>query len=383
MQCHSSKGGFFILMKSKVRKQLLYSLYLFFITFLALEIILRIYNPFHFRLKYDNLILPVNQKVVITNSINDKLDRQIINTRNSLGFRGPNKPKNFDGALSLITVGGSTTECKFLSEGKTWPDQLEKHLKLKFKNLWLNNAGIDGHSTFGHQVLLNDYLIKLRPKVILFLVGINDVENDQPTFHDKLNMKDAYSDLKHFIFTNSEVLSLVLNLVRGWRSQKLNNTTQKKLTLNPKNVLDLPDSLISARLKQQNKYLPNYKRRVEQLIDTCTKYKILPVFITQPNLLGYGIESTTKTDLARFRLGDMNGKLLWQMLSVYNQITIKTCNEKSVPVIDLATLMPKRSVYFYDHSHFTNQGAEKVAEILSVELEKILRGKFPAYYLSQ
>jgi lysophospholipase L1-like esterase len=372
------------MVKSTFKKRLLFVLYLCVITFIALEVILRIYNPFQFRVKHDKIILPVNQQLTIKNTLNKKLENKIINTRNSLGFRGPEKPENFEEFLSIITVGGSTTECKFLSDGKTWPDYLKNNLQIDFKNVWLNNAGIDGHSTFGHQVLLNDYLIKLKPKVVTFLIGINDVENDQPTFHDKLNTKGAYPDFKHFIFTNSEVLSLSLNLVRGWRAQKLNNTTQKELILNPNSVIDLPDSVIHNRIKKQNKYLPNFQRRVEQLIDTCIKYDIQPVFITQPNLLGKGVDSTTGVDLARFKLSsNMNGKVLWEILSVYNQTTISICNQKNVPVIDLANLMPKSSIYFYDYSHFTNEGAEKVGEIISIELKKILRAKFPSYYVLQ
>ena len=41
--------------------------------------------------------------------------------------------------------------------------------------MWINNAGLDGATTYRHLILMEDYLIKLRPKVVLFLVGINDV----------------------------------------------------------------------------------------------------------------------------------------------------------------------------------------------------------------
>src|SRR5882724_299428 len=110
MQKKINSGG------TKARKKILYILYLFFIVFFALEIILRIYNPFHFRIKGDRLLLPVNERLVIRNTINLSLDPEIVNTRNSLGFRGPEKPAGFDSVLSIITVGGSTTECHFLSD---------------------------------------------------------------------------------------------------------------------------------------------------------------------------------------------------------------------------------------------------------------------------
>jgi hypothetical protein len=370
-------------MKSGIAKRILYAVYLVTVTMVALEIILRIYNPFHFRVKYDRIILPINQKLTIKNTINDKLDKQIINTTNSLGFRGPEKPVDFDSSLSIVTVGGSTTACYFLSDGKTWPDRLSEKLSPSFRHLWLNNAGLDGHSSFGHQVLLNDYLVKLKPKLIVFLVGINEVENDQPTFHDKLNMKGAYPDFRHFIFTNSEVLSLALNIVRGWKAKKMNNTTQKAIDLKTYEVLNLDQQTIQKRLAAQDKYLVTYKRRIEQLIDTCLRYNIQPVFLTQPNLMGVGKDSSTGADLEKIKIGDgLNGKLLWEMLSRYNELMLQTCREKNVAAIDLAQLMPKSSVYFYDVSHYTNEGAEEVASVLAPLLTTILKNKFPSFYLN-
>ena len=45
---------------------------------------------------------------------------------------------------------------KFFKEpdSKTWTDVLSKNLDSAFDNLWMNNAGIDGHSTFGHIILI-------------------------------------------------------------------------------------------------------------------------------------------------------------------------------------------------------------------------------------
>src|ERR1044072_615924 len=206
--------------KTSLGPKFLYFLYLFIVVFVLLEIVLRIYNPFQFRIKGNQILLPINQKQIIKNTINTNLDSVIINTRNGLGFRGPEKPADWNNYLTIITVGGSTTECHFLSDNKTWPFQLEQQLKPSFKDLWLNNAVFDGHSSVGHQVLLNDHLIKIKPKLVLFYAGINDVENEQPTFHDELNRRGGYSDLKHYIFNNSEVLNVGLNLVRGYRAQR-------------------------------------------------------------------------------------------------------------------------------------------------------------------
>jgi lysophospholipase L1-like esterase len=365
------------------KRALIYGLYLTLSVFLLLEIALRIYNPFHLRLKGDKILLPVNLVSTITNTINPKLDPVIINTRNSLGFRGAEPPADWGGALTVITIGGSTTECHFLNDERTWPYLLGRSLSDSFRNCWLNNAGLDGHSTFGHIVLLNDHVKKLRPSVVLFLVGINDVETMTPSFHDNLNTRGAYSDLKHYIFENSEVLNLLLNLLRGWRAQHFNNTTNSLLVLDKSKRMILADSVQSNRLAMQKPFLDAFRSRMTQLADTCSAWHILPVFITQPNLFGAGKDSLTGADLELYPAdpGDraMNGKLMWRMLEEYNEVTRSVCAGKNLPVIDLARLLPKNSIYFYDMSHFTNAGAEKVASIVASGLIPVLDRYFPGY----
>ena len=362
------------------RKAILYWLYLFLIVFIGLEILLRIYNPFGFRIKGDSILLPVNQKQVYRNTINPRLDKEIVNTRNGLGFRGPDTPVNFSQTLSVITVGGSTTECRFLSDSLTWPYRLGQLLQQDFRNVWLNNAGLDGHSTFGHQVLLKDHISNIKPKVIMFLVGMNDIESDQPSFHDKLNDRGAFPDLKHYIYNHSEVINLVVNLFRGWRAQRFNNTTQELRLPNKNSTLFLQDSVIENRLNSQEKYLIDFRKRVNELIDSCRSYHIQPVFITQPNLYGYGIDSITQAVLAKSKLeADLNGELLWKILEKYNDQTRIICKEKKAPLIDLAMKMPKNSYYYYDNSHYTNEGAQKVAELLYMELKPIFNNRFPTY----
>jgi lysophospholipase L1-like esterase len=360
-----------------------YGIYLFFIVVLLLEIGLRIYNPFHLRLKGDMIILPIDQRMIITNRINPKLDLTIVNTRNSLGFRGPELPGGDGALLKIITIGGSTTECHFLNDDRTWPYLLGGMLADSFRNCWLNNAGMDGHSTYGHQVLLNGYVKQLRPSVVLFLTGINDVENDAPTFHDKLNTRGALPDWGHYIVENSEVLNLLVNLVRGWRAQKFNNTTGTMQALDSLRHLRLPDSVMNKRMKEQKPYLDAYRSRLQQLADTCLAWNILPVFITQPNQFGIGRDPVAHADLELYPVDPkdpkMNGKLIWGILEQYNDVVRRLCAERKLPLIDLARRLPKDSDYFYDMSHFTNDGAVRVARVVDSSLRPLLERYFPAF----
>jgi hypothetical protein len=362
---------------SKVLKSALYGLYLFFIVFIILEILFHLYDPFHFRIKANRIILPVNEKEIIRNTINPKLDSLIVVSRNAMGFRGPDTPANFNEYLSVITVGGSTTECHFLNDDHTWPYLLGQNLKSEFRKVWVNNAGLDGHSTFGHQVLLNDYIKIIKPKVVLFLTGVNDIENNGPSYFDKLTTKNAFPDLFHYIYNNSEVINVIVNITRNKKAKKLNNTTQEMKVPGALGELKMSQDDINQRLSKQKEFVEGYGKRIAALIDTCKNNHMLPVFITQPCLYGSGIDSLTGVNLATATVEDnMNGELLKALIGIYNDKMKAVCEMKSVPCIDLESMMPKNSLYYYDQTHYTNEGAEIVAELVAQKMKCILAGRY-------
>jgi hypothetical protein len=52
---------------------------------------------------------------------------------------------------------------------------------------------------------------------------------------------------------------------------------------------------------------------------------------------------------------------------------------RNVLVIDLANEMPKSSRYFYDFTHFNNEGSEKISEIVYKKLQPFLKNNYSDY----
>jgi hypothetical protein len=116
--------------------------------FILCEVILRIYNPFQSRVRGNEIILKSNYRQTIEmNPTVAGLDSKIKYSTNSLGFRGPELPKDAEKSIKIITVGGSTTECSLISDDSTWSARLYRKLHGDNPAVWLNNAGIDGCST--------------------------------------------------------------------------------------------------------------------------------------------------------------------------------------------------------------------------------------------
>lgn len=356
------------------------------------ELLLRVYNPFESRLKGYAIELPVRQRYVIKNVDDDKLDATIIHTTNSLGFRGPEPPAAPASVLTVLTIGGSTTECFYLSDGHTWTDVLARDLAQTFHPVWVDNAGLDGHSTFGHLVLL-DSIVRMRakPKVALFLIGVNDIGHDAPTAEDTtLYRRYSVRRFARRLVERSELLALGVNAYRsiearrsglvqgqGWNIKDvqvdLHRSEHRRMTPSER------DTLLA---QNRTRYIPAYEARVRALVQRSRANGIEPILITQPLLIGPAVDDVTGVDLAAVRWGKGNGAAMWDVMELYNDVVRRVGAEDSVFVADLARQMPKSSRYFYDYVHYTNAGAERVGDIIYGDVCPFLSARYPMYRAS-
>lgn len=362
-------------------KKIFYALILFILSsiiiIIGLEIMFRIWRPPQLQIQGQNILLTKNKITENNYSFNsDKLQNHIIIKRNSLGFRGPEPPLDFNKHLTLIAVGGSTTECIFITEGKTWTDYLETNLISEFPNIWINNAGIDGHSTFGHIALMKQYIGHLKPNYVLFLVGINDMAIQKNRPQDQNQIVEKENPIKN--------KSMILSYLRYLKSKKGTHdfTALTDSILTNQDIINtkVQFNLITDKdIINYQTSLTEYKKRLETLISLTKNYSIKPILVTQPAVYGFGIDKTTGVDLGNIIVSDFTeegtvrkGSDKWKLLELYNQTTKEVANEFNIPVIDLAQEMPKNTLYYYDYIHFTEKGTYKVGEILSKNLINIL-----------
>lgn len=95
-------------------------------------------------------------------------------TRDSNGLRGVDGPLD---AIFMLTMGGSTTDQRYLSDDATWQEVLQRRIEADGRTADIVNAGIDGQSSVGHIKNFAQWTTRiedLKPRYILFYVGIND-----------------------------------------------------------------------------------------------------------------------------------------------------------------------------------------------------------------
>jgi len=353
------------------------------------EAVLRVWQPHIFTVRGNDISLPANLSIEIDNPRIAGTDRVIRYSRNAIGFRGPPPPDDLASVLSIVTVGGSTTECLLLSDDHTWPSLLQDDLRKQIPDVWVNNAGFDGHSTRGHELLMSRYIAPLAPDVVLILAGINDrngpgnpldlwMQDDAKGGSYVFNAVQRWRGWDHGIVARladvSELASYVLNVVRFHRAKEL-GLTHAQLDLRRTRATDVPEASILERLAKSEPAAADFERAMNRLVDIALGAGILPVLMTQSLLYGDAVDDQTGVDLARVDLHGGNGITTWRVLELFNDATRRVAQTRNVPLIDLAREMPKSSRYYYDGIHYSKAGAAKVAEIVATALCPILRDR--------
>ncbi len=344
---------------------------------LLLEIFLRLYNPLGIRVWGDRIQLPRGSRQVMSNAWSPKLDPVITVSRNSIGFRGPDPPRDFDERTTIVAVGGSTTECLYLSDGSDWPAVLAERLGHAFPGIWVDNAGLDGHATFGHLALLDQMLAQLRPRVAVFLVGLNDVgrENAKPREEARTEASALERVARH-----SAVAANLVSLRRK-RAAEAFNLGHRELDLRatPRMEVHRPHAQEVLAWHRQ-RCLPGYRTRIREILRRCRQYGIEPVLMTQPALYGGGKDDVTGVDLGWIQVDAerrIHGGLAWRILEEYNEVVREEGRAANVLVIDAALRMPKSSRFYYDFVHFTREGARELAALAATDLCPFLAARFP------
>ncbi len=300
-------------------------------------------------------------------------DSQIIYKRDVYGFRGNyGKPDGID----ILTVGGSTTDQRYITEGATWQDVLQHDFLSHGTRVSIANAGVDGQSTFGY---IKDFdwwfpdIPNLRVKYFLFYIGINDVYKDEASKYDGFVRPSLTSNyFKQQIRENSALYHLYLSTTGIYEAEK-NELRYRRVDFHTLNWVDRPaatnhEALMRARLRA-------YGERLRILDQRMHSYGTMPIYVTQPvrwcknmdgKVIGVDEQST-------FNGVSINGIDRCIMMQLINKKTMETCRDIGGICIDLASELEFDDSDFYDYHHNAPQGAEKIGHYLYQNLKQLFR----------
>lgn len=293
----------------------------------------------------------------------------VLYTRDRYGLRGNFKDP---AEITILTIGGSTTDQRYIGDGQTWQDVLERDLRAAGRSETVANAGVDGHSTFAHLAAYRDWLPLvpgLKPKVTLLYVGLNDLFLASPRGAFEGDMP-GQPTLKSRFKANSALFRLYVMARGALAARRLGIDHQptdfRALRYTEKGLLGvLPDEARASTVA--------FAGRLTELLARVHEQGSLPVCVTQPSqFYRVGAEGRVEgvdqpVTIPNVTSAPMNGVDYYRLRKAQDQAMIATCQAAGAPVIDLAS-QTWETADFYDLVHNSPRGARKVGDRIAAAL---------------
>jgi len=348
------------------------------ICLIILEVFLRLFTPasvFH-----PVLTLFPYQKHTIRRDLSGVCDTVYTST-NKWGLRGDPIPKNWNDLTSILTIGGSTTHCQYLSDNKTWPYRLQELLRRDDPSVMVQNGGLDGHTSYGHLLMMKAVVPVIKPKFIIVLAGVNDMnvavrkishakgigrqKLDNPLAQSRLVFRlYSYSRTLQFLFTWYQIIIEKTPIVN--QVEYTYHRYFKPLPMDRKPTeLDF--------LSNKELLTADYEVQIKEMIQIAKNSGIKMLFLTQPTIYEDNeYWSGIRADWFSYQKNPLviSAATEWKLLEAFNQKLLNICESEGIACFDLASEVPHSSDYFYDDYHFNELGAEFVAEKIYSQIQE-------------
>ncbi len=284
------------------------------------------------------------------------------------GFIKPSQ-RYADPDLSLVFLGGSTTECMFMEEENRFPYAVGAILERETgKRINSYNGGLSGNNSLHAIDLLVNKVIPLKPRVVVFMENINDLSTllYAKTYWNKNNVRAPIETLVKGKLIGKMLKELLIpNLNEAWRNfsktvwapeeDEFAQAHKQKLTLDRDGM---------AR---------EFAMNLQMFVDICRDRGLTPVLMTQGNRITAKPDPVVATYIGRY--SQDTGVAYQDFKAVYDLFndTIRQVGRKNgVLVIDLAREVPPDKEHLYDMVHFNDAGSKLAAKIIAARLQPLV-----------
>lgn len=290
-------------------------------------------------------------------------------SRDKYGLRGT---FSHPGEISILTVGGSTTDQRYIMDGETWQDILQGLLVSSGKKIIVGNAGVDGQSTYGHIKNFDwwfPYVPGLHPKYIIFYVGINDFCKEPGYGYDELTANKSFRQVLREKSATYHVVRVLRGIYLAEVKQKIGHSA---IDFSALQWVSRPLHPAGAYEKMMGLRLRDYAERLDMLIRKTEQAGAIPVFVTQPFRTYRSNKGTIEGVKSEFSYNSVsvNGLDYAFMMKKLDQVTLAVAKKHNCLCIDLAQKTDWEDADFYDFFHMTPKGAQKVGSFLFEELKE-------------
>jgi len=256
------------------------------------------------------------------------------------------KPKN---SLRIATLGGSTT-MGVNNDNEIWPYLIGKNLKEQYpeKQIEILNEGIMGYTSLDNLLDLSTRIIDFDPDIYVLYLGVNDILAEAP-------LEKYQSDHSHFRKTLYEQLSLsYIEFLPSW----LYRLKSVRLLLEMSGVTDRRDLIKNTSTVQFRKHF-ELNAKEKNLIERKIRKNL------RRNLKSMIAVIRAHNSKAQIVLGSFFDLEKRKIIEKMNKDFAKLAEKEKLIFVDIARLIPADQKMTYDYGHFTKEGDQYIAKLLS------------------
>tara|TARA_B100000212_G_scaffold68778_1_gene48132 strand:+ start:2828 stop:3925 length:1098 start_codon:yes stop_codon:yes gene_type:complete len=299
--------------------------------------------------------------------------RRIYNTKNPIlinyhrdkdGYRSRDKESK---KLIILTIGGSTTDQRFVNDGETWQDILDRKIP-KFDFI---NGGVDGQSSYGYKRAINfwhaKYLDPKKTNSIIFYTGVNDVRLISRDFinYDFAQTKIRYFQnlLKDNSFFFNKFVELKNIITFRLDTQKINShNAHYGRTVEFKGKGTLYEINKEIKLSEYPKYSEIYLSLLES---TKNKFPNSNLYVVQQQIPGCNF--INKKKVMDRHPDDFEYQFCLDLMKVYliqEKIIYQFFNDNNIKIAPMYLRPYLQDDDVYDYIHTNSKGSLKIAEYI-------------------
>ncbi len=314
----------------------------------------RVYDPYAYRIPQPGLVDSFKT-----------LDGEPMTVRlNELGMRGPSIEDLLPaGGLTLVFLGGSTTENYAFPREQTFPELIGQRLAAELsRSVQVFNAGMSAATTSTSLARLQHQVLDLEPSLIVVMHGINDLVFG---FHPRFR-----TDGRHLIRP-----PVAGHLPRSFLWDWIRLRRERYTAENP------PQPGAGRRINSYEDFpaLRVFERNLRSMAAVASAHRIPIVFLTQATRYS---ADPQPAEAERFRLASAvaaHGATppdipsLARGMTAFNAVVMDLETDPWVHTHDLAAKLPRSRELIYDECHFTRAGNLHIADQLTPVVSSMLR----------
>ncbi len=329
---------------------------------------LREFNPL-----YADILVPSHDALRTSDSLEQK---EYVLRSDRDGFIMPSRIHAHPD-LALVFLGGSTTECTYVSEDCRFPylagRLLEEQQHLKVNSY---NAGRSGNNSLHSINVLVNKVIPLHPDIVVMMHNINDLAIllYEKTYWNRHPSRSPIIEKPPTLKTVGKDLEEMGRLLRDLAFPNLSQELHKLWHFSLRSHADEFQEVRGQKISIDKDFLVReFSRNLQTFINICRARDITPVLMTQPSRL----KAVPDPFIARLMQGmerqqgigyqDFKGAL-----DLFNQTIREVAAKNGVLVIDLAREIPQEKAYMADVAHFNDLGSQLVAQRVAAGLQPLV-----------